>query len=160
MGARDEATGEVMNDRQLRDEVITLFLAGHETTANALAWALYLLATHPEAEERLREELGEVLGAGRGVPTLEDLPGLAYTKMVVDETLRLYPPAWITNRQAIEEDEVLGHRIPAGAFVMRSEEHTSELQSRQYLVCRLLLEKKKIDSTPLLSSQHHILLYS
>ena len=120
MGTRDEETGEVMNDRQLRDEVITLFLAGHETTANALAWALYLLATHPEAEERLREELGEVLGAGCGVPTLEDLPGLAYTKMVVDETLRLYPPAWITNRQAIEEDEVLGHRIPAKSFVTLS----------------------------------------
>ena len=122
MGARDEATGEAMDDRQLRDEVTTLFLAGHETTANALSWAFYLLATHSEAEMRLRAELGEVLGTGgdRRVPTLGDLPRLAYTRMVVDETLRLYPPAWITNRQAIAEDEILGHRIPAGAFVMLS----------------------------------------
>ena len=122
MGARDEATGEAMDDRQLRDEAITLFLAGHETTANALSWPFYLLATHPEAEMRLREELNEALGTGDGrrVPTMEDLPKLAYTKMVVDETLRLYPPAWITNRQAVAEDEILGHRIPAGAFVMLS----------------------------------------
>jgi cytochrome P450 len=122
MGARDEATGEAMDDRQLRDEVITLFLAGHETTANALSWAFYLLATHPETEMCLREELDEVLGTGDGrrVPTVEDLPKLAYTKMVVDETLRLYPPAWITNRQAVAEDEILGHRIPASAFVMLS----------------------------------------
>ena len=122
MGSRDETTGEAMSDRQLRDEVITLFLAGHETTATALSWAFYLLATHPEAERRLRGELDEVLGtdSGRRTPTLEDLPRLAYTKMVVDETLRLYPPAWITNRQALADDEILGHRIPASAFVMLS----------------------------------------
>jgi cytochrome P450 len=122
MEARDEETGESMGDKQLRDEVITLFLAGHETTANALSWAFYLLATHPDAEERLRAELAEVLGAEDDfrVPTLEDLPRLPYAKMVVDETLRLYPPAWITNRQAIADDEILGHRIPAGAFVMLS----------------------------------------
>ena len=120
MGARDEQTGDAMNDRQLRDEVITLFLAGHETTANALSWTFYLLATNPDAGELLRAELDEVLGADLRVPTLEDLPKLTYTKMVVDETLRLYPPAWITNRQAISGDEILGHRIPAGAFVMLS----------------------------------------
>ncbi len=122
MGARDEETGEAMDDRQLRDEVITLFLAGHETTANALSWAFYLLAAHPDAEGRLRDELEEVLGedGGRRPPTLEDLPKLTYTKMVVDETLRLYPPAWITNRQTIADDEILGHRIPAGAYVMLS----------------------------------------
>jgi cytochrome P450 len=120
MGTRDEETGEAMNDEQLRDEVMTLFLAGHETTANALTWALYLIATHPEAEERLRQELDEVLGPDRGAPTIQDLPRLAYTKMVVDETLRLYPPAWITNRQAIAEDEILGHRIPAKSFVSLS----------------------------------------
>ena len=122
MGARDEATGEAMDDRQLRDEVIALFLAGHETTANALSWAFYPLATHPEAVEKLREELGEVLGTDDGIrtPTLEDLPRLTYTRMVVDETLRLCPPAWITNRQAAAEDEILGHPIPAGAFVMLS----------------------------------------
>ncbi|MGH3149088.1 MAG: cytochrome P450 [Rubrobacter sp.] len=122
MGARDEETGEVMDDRQLRDEVITLFLAGHETTATALSWAFYLLASNPDAEEQLRHELDEVLGEAddRRVPTLDDLPMLTYTKMVVDETLRLYPPAWITNRQAIAEDEILGYRIPAGDYVMLS----------------------------------------
>ena len=120
MGTRDEATGEAMGDKQLRDEVMTMFLAGHETTANALSWALYLISTHPEVERRLREELDDVLGADRRVPTIEDLPDLAYTKMVVDETLRLYPPAWITNRQAIAEDEILGHRIPAKSFVSLS----------------------------------------
>jgi cytochrome P450 len=120
MGTRDEASGEAMGDRQLRDEVMTLFLAGHETTANALSWALYLISTHPLVEGRLREELDEVLGADRRVPTIGDLPDLTYTKMVVDETLRLYPPAWITNRQAIAEDEILGHRIPAGSFVTLS----------------------------------------
>jgi cytochrome P450 len=121
MGARDEETGEAMGDEQLRDEVITLFLAGHETTANALSWAFYLLATHPGEEGRLRDELDEVLGGGgRRVPTLDDVPRLAYTRMVLDETLRLYPPAWITNRQAIADDEILGHRIPAGAFVALS----------------------------------------
>ena len=120
MGTRDEATGEAMGDKQLRDEVMTMFLAGHETTANALSWALYLISTHPDVERRLREELDNVLGADRREPTIRDLPDLAYTKMVVDETLRLYPPAWITNRQAIAEDEILGHRIPAKSFVSLS----------------------------------------
>ncbi|HEV2741542.1 MAG TPA: cytochrome P450, partial [Rubrobacter sp.] len=120
METRDEATGEAMGDKQLRDEVMTLFLAGHETTANALSWALCLISTHPHVERRLREELDDVLGADRRVPTIRDLPDLAYTRMVVDETLRLYPPAWITNRQAIAEDEILGHSIPAGAFVSLS----------------------------------------
>ncbi len=120
MGTRDEATGEAMGDKQLRDEVMTLFLAGHETTANALSWALFLISTHSHVERRLREELHDVLGPDRRVPTIGDLPNLTYTSMVVDETLRLYPPAWITNRQAIAEDEILGHRIPAGAFVSLS----------------------------------------
>ncbi len=120
MGTRDEASGEAMGDKQLRDQVMTLFLAGHETTANALSWALYLISTHPLVEGRLRQELDEVLGADRRVPTIRDLPDLMYTKMVVDETLRLYPPAWITNRQAIAEDEILGHRIPAKSFVTLS----------------------------------------
>src|SRR3712207_9347388 len=91
MGARDETTGEAMDDRQLRDEVITLFLAGHETTANVLSWAFYLISTHPEVEGRLLDEIEEVLGAdgGRRTPTIEDVPKLAYTRMVVDEPMRL-----------------------------------------------------------------------
>jgi cytochrome P450 len=115
MEARDEDTGEGMSDKQLRDEVITLFLAGHETTANALTWASYLLSTHVAVARRLQAEVDEELG-GR-VPTASDLPNLPYTRMVIDETLRLYPPAWITNRRAIEDDTVCGYRIPAEAML-------------------------------------------
>lgn len=118
MTARDPETGEAMSDKQLRDEVITLFIAGHETTANALTWAWYLLARNPEVETRLRAELDAELG--NGPPAMADLPALPYTRMVLDETLRLYPPAWITNRQALVDDEILGYRIPAGAIVMLS----------------------------------------
>ncbi|HET6312893.1 MAG TPA: cytochrome P450 [Chloroflexia bacterium] len=115
MLARDADTGEGMDDQQLRDEVITLLLAGHETTANALTWAWYLLSQNPLAARRMREELREVLG-GR-VPTMSDLPNLTYTRMVLDETMRLYPPAWSISRKATEEDELAGYRIPAGAFI-------------------------------------------
>jgi cytochrome P450 len=122
MGARDEDTGEAMTDRQLRDEVITLFIAGHETTANALSWTFYLLAKNPEAERKLRAELDESLGANgsRRAPTVADLPRIPYARRVVEEAIRLYPPAWITNRQALYDDEILGYHIPAGAFVMIS----------------------------------------
>jgi cytochrome P450 len=115
MEARDEKTGEGMSDKQLRDEVVTLFLAGHATTANALTWASYLLSTHVAIERRLRAEVDETL-QGR-IPTDSDLPNLTYTRMVIDETLRLYPPAWITNRRGIEADTVCGYRIPADATV-------------------------------------------
>ncbi|MEA2575171.1 MAG: hypothetical protein QOH93_2469 [Chloroflexia bacterium] len=115
MQARDAETGEGMNDRQLRDEVITLLLAGHETTANALTWAWYLLSQNPMAARHMREELREVLG-GR-TPTVADLPNLTYTRMVLDETMRLYPPAWSITRKAVEEDELARYHIPAGAIV-------------------------------------------
>src|SRR5215204_2457939 len=115
MEARDEKTGEGMSDRQLRDEVITLFVAGHETTANALTWASYLLSTHVAVARELRTEVDEAL-QGR-IPTAADLPNLPYTRRVIDETLRLYPPAWITNRRAIEDDTICGYRIPADAIV-------------------------------------------
>ncbi len=116
--ARDEETGESMSDQQLRDEVMTIFLAGHETTANALAWTWYLLSKYPEAERRLEAELATVLG-GRP-PTFEDLPRLTYTRMVIDEALRLYPPAWMFAREAVQADEIGGYRIPAGARIMLS----------------------------------------
>ena len=115
MEARDEDSGEGMSDKQLRDEVITLFVAGHETTANALTWASYLLSTHVDVARRLKAEVDEEL-EGR-VPTASDVANLPYTRMVIDETLRLYPPAWITNRRAIEDDMVSGYQIPAGAIV-------------------------------------------
>jgi cytochrome P450 len=115
MEARDEETGQGMAGKQLRDEVVTIFVAGHETTAVALTWAFYLLSQHPDMEARLHAELAEVLD-GR-TPGVADVPNLRFTRMVIDETLRLYPPAWITNRQAVAEDEVCGYRIPAGAVV-------------------------------------------
>jgi cytochrome P450 len=108
MAARDDE-GRRMTDRQLRDEVMTLMLAGHETTALALSWALLLLMQNPEAIERMRAELREVLG-GRA-PTPADMPALNYTRAVIDETMRLYPPAYTTGREAIRETQVGGVRI-------------------------------------------------
>ena len=118
LSARDEETGEGMDDRQLRDEVMTLLLAGHETTANALSWTWYLLGEHPEAEERLRAELSGVLGVR--LPTVEDVPNLRYTRMVIEESMRLYPPVWAIGRNTIAEDEILGYRIPANVEVTLS----------------------------------------
>jgi cytochrome P450 len=109
--ARDEATGQGMSDQQLRDEVMTILLAGHETTAVALSWTWYLLSQHPSVEHNLHDELDGVLG-GR-TPTIEDLPSLPYTRMVVDEALRLYPPAWGVARQTRDADEIRGYEIPA-----------------------------------------------
>jgi cytochrome P450 len=116
--AHDEETGETMTDKQLRDEVMTVFLAGHETTANALSWSLYLLSQHPDAEEKLCREVDEVLGGRR--PTIEDLRHLPYARMVIDESLRLYPPAWAIGRQAQAEDDVGGYRVPAKSGVILS----------------------------------------
>jgi cytochrome P450 len=109
--AQDE-DGSQMTDSQLRDEVMTLFLAGHETTALALSWTWYLLANHPEAEQKFHAELEEVLGDR--APTVEDLPKLKYTEMIAKETLRLYPPAYAVGREAIEETEIGGYRVPKG----------------------------------------------
>jgi cytochrome P450 len=114
--ARDE-DGSSMTDAQVRDEAVTLFLAGHETTALALTYSLYLLATHPECQARLVAELERVLG-GRA-PGLGDLESLKYTDAVVLESMRLYPPAWVVARQALTEVEIGGFRFPKGAeFVM------------------------------------------
>ncbi len=109
-----------MTNEQLRDEVMTIFLAGHETTANALTWAWYLLAQNPEAEARLHAELDEVLAGGRA-PEPEDVPALPYTEMVVAETMRLYPPAWALGRLALEDHEVGGYLIPRGSLVLVSQ---------------------------------------
>jgi cytochrome P450 len=113
--ARDPDTGEGMSDAELRDQVMTFVLAGHETTALALAWALCLLALHPEIDARLRQEVRSVL-AGRA-PTLDDLARLPYARMVLDETLRLYPPVWAFPREAIADDRIDGYRIRAGSTV-------------------------------------------
>ncbi len=119
LAARDEETGEKMSDEQLRDEVLTLILAGHETTANALSWTWYLLSQHREAERKLHAELDEVL-AGRP-PAMADLVNLNYTGMVIDEAMRIYPPVWAIGRAAIEDDEIMGYRIPRGSNVMLSQ---------------------------------------
>ncbi|HEY0753209.1 MAG TPA: cytochrome P450 [Ktedonobacteraceae bacterium] len=116
--ARDEETGQGMNDRQVRDEVQTLLLAGHETTANTLTWTWYLLSEHPEVERRLHAELHGVLG-GR-VPTVEDLPDLKYTRMVLEEALRLYPAAPLLSRKAIADDELKGCHVPANSMILIS----------------------------------------
>jgi cytochrome P450 len=114
--ARDE-DGGAMTDAQVRDEAVTLFLAGHETTALTLTYALHLLATHPRHQARLVAELDHVLG-GRP-PSLGDLEKLAYTNTVVLETMRLYPPAWVMARQALTDVEIGGYHFPKGAeFVM------------------------------------------
>ena len=107
--------GEVMTDKQLRDEAITLFLAGHETTAIALSWTWYLLSENPAAAAKLHEELDRVL-AGRA-PTVEDLPRLEYANRVVLESMRLYPPAYAFGREALEDCEVAGYRVPKGSSV-------------------------------------------
>jgi cytochrome P450 len=116
--ARDQETGEGMGDAQLRDEAMTLLIAGNETTAVALSWAWYLLSRHLEINNRLQEELDAVLG-GRA-PTFEDLPLLPYTTAVLKEAMRLYPPAWIFSRRPIEDDEIGGYRVPAGTTVLIS----------------------------------------
>ncbi|MDY7226814.1 cytochrome P450 [Hyalangium rubrum] len=107
--------GSRMSDRQVRDEALTLMLAGHETTAIGLTFCWDLLARNPEAEAALHQELDSVLG-GRE-PTVEDLPALPFTEYVVKEALRLYPPAWSLSREAVEDDELGGWHIPAGAMV-------------------------------------------
>src|SRR4029079_19374038 len=108
---KDEDVSQ-MTDQQLRDEVMTLFLAGHETTALALSWTWYLLSEHPEAEQQFHAELDDVLG-GRA-PTVSDLPRLKYTEMLAKESMRLYPPAYAVGREALEETEVGGYRVPKG----------------------------------------------
>jgi len=115
LDARDE-DGSQMTDQQLRDEVMTLILAGHETTALTLSWTWYLLAQHPEAEAELLAELQTALG-GRA-PTVTDLPRLQYTEAVIKESMRLYPPAWATGRKAMHDCEIGGYSIPAGAELL------------------------------------------
>ena len=116
MAARDEETGEGLSDQELRDQAATIIGAGYETTTQALAWAWYLLARHPEIEDKLHAEISNVLG-GR-TPTAEDLPNLKYTLMVFQEAMRLYPPAWAMSRAAIGADEIGGYRIPAGSEIL------------------------------------------
>jgi cytochrome P450 len=111
----DADTGAGLTDKQVRDETISFFIAGHATIASALTWTWYLLSTHPAVWRRLKDEVDEVLG-GRP-PAVDDLGRLAYTSMVVQETMRLYPPIYLVLRRAAEDDQVGGYRIPAGANI-------------------------------------------
>lgn len=108
-----------MTDRQVRDEAMTIFLAGHETTANALMWTWYLLSQNPHAEAKLHHELDTVL-QGR-LPTIEDMERLSYTRMVFSESLRLYPPAWALGRRALEEHQAGEYSIAPGSIVVMSQ---------------------------------------
>jgi cytochrome P450 len=117
IAARDAERGRGMTAQEVRDQVLTIFVAGHETTAAAMAWIWYLLSQHHWAEARLHAEFDAVLG-GRA-PAQEDLPRLVYTRMVAEEAMRLYPPAPGTStRVAIEADEVCGMKIPKGGYVV------------------------------------------
>ncbi|MGA9527203.1 MAG: cytochrome P450 [Terriglobales bacterium] len=118
MAAQDE-DGSQMNDKQLRDEVMTFLLAGHETTALALSWAAYLLSRNLQAQQELGEEVESVLD-GRA-PDISDLPSLTFTESVIKESMRLYPPAWAVARQVTKDFELGGYRIPAGANVVMSQ---------------------------------------
>jgi cytochrome P450 len=120
MAATEEAEGDGavrtgMDDQQLRDEIITMILAGHETTANLLAWTFRLLSMHPEIERKVREEAVRVLGERDA--SLDDVKSLEYTRRVLEEALRLYPPAWMFERQAVTADTLGGYRIEPGSIV-------------------------------------------
>jgi cytochrome P450 len=118
VAARDAETGGAMTAKEVRDEVVTIFMAGHETTAQALTWTWYLLTLHPAVEAKLHDEVRVVLD-GR-MPHYEDIARLRYTRMVIEESMRLYPPAHTMAREPVADDEVLGQRIPRGAIVLIS----------------------------------------
>jgi cytochrome P450 len=115
----DETGGARMSDTQLRDEVLVILLAGYETIANGLSWTWYLLATHPEVQARFHAELDRVLG--ERLPTSADLEHLIYTRMILSEGLRMYPPVWFLDRRALTSFELAGYHIPAGATILMSQ---------------------------------------
>ena len=121
LAARDPENpdAEGMSDQQIRDEAMTIFLAGHETTANAMAWTWHLLSLSPQVEAKLHEEIDRVLS--QRTPAVEDVPRLEYTRAVVAESMRLYPPAWTMGRRAIERHTIAGHTIEPGALVIVSQ---------------------------------------
>jgi cytochrome P450 len=117
LDARDEDTGEAMDDRQLRDEVMTIFIAGNETTANSLAWTLYLLSQNPDEEAKMCREIDEKLDSGTQL-NFSTISEFTYVKQVIEESMRLFPPAWTVGRRNYEEDEIGGYRIRKGTNVL------------------------------------------
>jgi cytochrome P450 len=116
--SKDEETGQPMDDQALRDEAVTLFATGHETSATALTWGLWLLSQHPEVVAKLRSEISEAVG--EGLPGFEDLRKLTYTMQVIQEVMRLYPPGFAIGRQPLAKDEILGVKIPTNGIVFIS----------------------------------------
>jgi len=120
--AQDEEAGiGKMTDEQLRDEVMTIFLAGHETTANALTWTYYLLSEHSTIETKLQEELHSIFGSNRTIITVDDVRRLEYTEKILTESMRLYPPAWALGRHVIDDYKVGGYSIPKGSIILMSQ---------------------------------------
>src|SRR6202049_1423828 len=115
MEARDRESGQVMPDRQLVSEIMTLIVAGHETTASTLNWTWYLLSQNSEVEEKLSRELSNLLGSE--IPELGDLPKFTYTRQIIDEALRLYPPGWLMTRKALKDDQLGDYFVPAGTEI-------------------------------------------
>jgi cytochrome P450 len=149
--ARDDSSGEKMTDKQIRDEVITIFSAGHETTANLLSWTLYLLARHPDILARVRQELDDLLQGG--MPNAEDLQQLAYTKAVLSESMRLRPPAGFLLRKVSKDTEVDGYLLKAGRsaiFSIYNLHHHADFwrQPEQFDPDRFLLPQKKYSFIP------------
>ena len=116
MDATEKSTGKPMPQNLQLDELLTLIIAGHETTASALNWSWYLIAQHPDVEQRLLNEAIQVLNGSS--PTYADLSRLTYTKQVLEEAMRLYPPVWTLTRRAIEDDEICGFHVPAGTDIL------------------------------------------
>ena len=116
MNARDKESGEPMGERELIDEILTLIVAGHETTASGLNWTWYLLSQHPQVEARLHAEIDAA--ADLPAPTLTEVEALGYTRQVIDEALRLYPPGWLLSRRTIDADLLGGYPVPAGTNVL------------------------------------------
>ncbi|WP_347403662.1 cytochrome P450 [Solwaraspora sp. WMMD792] len=114
--AVDPVTGSGLTPQQLSNEILAMIIAGYETTSNSISWVYYQLARHPQVQQRVHDEVDTVLD-GR-VPTFDDLPRLAYTRMVIDETLRLFTPAWQTMRRAVTDDVIGGYHIPQGTEVL------------------------------------------
>jgi cytochrome P450 len=118
MAARDAETGTPMTGRQLHEEILGMLQQGHDTVGESLAWTWYLLSLHPEVERTLHREISQVVG--NRVPTIADIPRLPYATMVLQESLRVYPPVWVIPRDAIKDDEIGGYRIPAGSTILLS----------------------------------------
>jgi cytochrome P450 len=162
LAVRDEQTGEAMTDKELRDQVMTFIGAGHETTAVALAWAIYLLSQHPAIESRLREEVEQAL-CGR-TPGLADVPNLPLARMIFEETLRMYPPVYAVARDVVADDVIAGCRIPAGSTVILSPYVTHHLpevweESARFDPDRFLPERSagrpRFAWFPFLGGPHH-----